>query len=54
MESNERFWARRAREELRAEERALTPAAKARRRALAEGFALKARLCGQGEARELA
>jgi hypothetical protein len=54
MESNGRFWARRASEELRAEQRAITPEAKARRRALAEAFAAKARLCGQGEAFELA
>ena len=38
MESNERFYARRAVEELRALERALTPEGKARRRALAEAF----------------
>jgi hypothetical protein len=53
MESNGRFWARRASEELRAEARALTPEAKARRRALAETFAAKARLCGHGEALEM-
>ena len=54
MESNERYWARRASEELRAEARALTPEAKARRRALAEAFAAKARLCTAGSIRELA
>ena len=42
MESNERYYARRAREELRAAERALTPEGKARRTALAEAFQLKA------------
>jgi hypothetical protein len=41
MESNERFYARRAVEELRAAERAVTAEAKARRRALAEAFQLK-------------
>lgn len=48
MESNERFYARRAMEELRAAERALTPEGKARRRALAEAFQEKARHCGRG------
>ena len=48
MESNERYYARRAREELRAAERALTPEGKARRRALAEAFQAKARQCGRG------
>jgi hypothetical protein len=38
MESNERYYARRALEELRAAERALTPEGKARRTALAEAF----------------
>ena len=42
MESNERYYARRAVEELRAVERAVTPEAKARRLALAESFQLKA------------
>ena len=46
MESNERYYARRAVEEWRAVERAVTPEAKARRRALAEAFQLKARQCG--------
>lgn len=45
MESNERFYARRASEELRAAERALTPEGKARRRALAEAFERKAEEC---------
>lgn len=49
MESNERYYARRAMEELRAAERALTPAGKARRRALAEAFLAKARRCGREE-----
>ncbi|HEX8238468.1 MAG TPA: hypothetical protein VF574_01880 [Allosphingosinicella sp.] len=46
MESNERYYARRAGEEWRAVERALTPAAKARHRELAEAFQLKALECG--------
>ncbi|MBV8686088.1 MAG: hypothetical protein JOZ90_09900 [Alphaproteobacteria bacterium] len=54
MESNERYWTRRAVEELRAEARAITPEAKARRRALAEAFAAKARLCLAAAPRELA
>lgn len=41
MESNERYYARRAVEELRALERAVTPEAKARRLALAEAFPRK-------------
>lgn len=41
MESNERFYSRRASEELRAFDRAITPEAKARRLALAEAFQLK-------------
>ena len=48
MESNERYYARRAREELRAAERALTPEGKARRTALAEAFLAKARQDGRG------
>ena len=47
MESNERYYARRAVEELRALERAVTPEARARRLALAEAFQLKARECGR-------
>jgi hypothetical protein len=46
MESNERYYARRAVEELRALERAVTPEARARRLALAEAFQLKALQCG--------
>ena len=46
MESNERYYARRAMEELRAFERAVTPEARARRLALAEAFQIKARQCG--------
>ena len=42
MESNERYYARRAVEELRAAARAVTPEAQARRRALAEAFRMKA------------
>ena len=45
MESNQRYWARRAVEEQRAAARALTPEARARRYALAEAFAQKAQLC---------
>jgi hypothetical protein len=45
MESNERYYARRAVEELRAAARAVTPEARARRRALAEAFETKARQC---------
>lgn len=41
MESNERYYARRAVEELRAVERAVTPEARARRLALAEAFQRK-------------
>lgn len=47
MESNERYYARRAVEELRAFERAVTPEARARRLALAESFQLKALQCGR-------
>jgi hypothetical protein len=50
MESNERYYARRAVEELRALERAVTPEARARRLALAETFRLKALQSG-GECR---
>lgn len=45
MESNERYYSRRAGEEWRAADRALTPAGKARHRELAEAFQLKARQC---------
>lgn len=44
MESNQRYFARRASEELRAAARAVTPEARARRRALAESFAIKAQI----------
>ena len=43
MESNHRYYARRALEELQAAARAVTPEARARRRALAEQFEEKAR-----------
>ena len=43
MESNQRYYARRASEEMRAAERAVTPEGRARRRALAELFEKKAR-----------
>jgi len=42
MESNLRYYERRATEEFRAAARAITPAAQARRTALAEMFAQKA------------
>jgi hypothetical protein len=45
MESNYRYWARRAVEEQRAALRAVTPEARARRHALAEAFDLKAQHC---------
>lgn len=44
MESNQRYFARRAGEELRAAARAVTPEGRARRRALAESFAVKAQI----------
>lgn len=44
MESNQRYFARRASQELRAADRAVTPEARARRRALAETFAMKAQI----------
>lgn len=44
MDTNQRYFARRASEELRAAARALTPEARARRRALAETFASKAQI----------
>jgi hypothetical protein len=53
MESNQRYWARRAVEEQRAAARALTPEARARRRALAEAFERKAELCTAEPARDL-
>jgi hypothetical protein len=49
-ESNERYYARRAVEELRAAARAVTPEARARRRALAESFEMKARQCREADA----
>jgi hypothetical protein len=45
MESNERYYARRAVEELRAASRAVTPEARERRRALAESFMRKSQQC---------
>lgn len=42
MESNQRYYSRRAVEELRAAARAVTPEAQARRRALADLFMQKA------------
>ena len=45
MESNQRYYARRAVEELRAASRAVTPEGQARRRALAEMFSQKAQQC---------
>jgi uncharacterized membrane protein len=43
MESNQRYYARRAMEEAQAAARAVTPEARARRQALAESFARQAR-----------
>jgi hypothetical protein len=53
MESNERYFARRAVEELRAAARAVTPEGEARRRALADEFAAKARLCRRATTMDL-
>jgi vacuolar-type H+-ATPase subunit H len=53
MESNQRYWARRAVEEHRAAERAITPEARARRRALAEAFEQKAQTSGDEIVRSL-
>ena len=53
MESNQRYWARRAVEEQRAAARAVTEEARARRRALAEAFNQKAQLCIAEPARDL-
>ncbi|MDB5722975.1 MAG: hypothetical protein JWP15_3593 [Alphaproteobacteria bacterium] len=53
MESNERYYARRANEELRASERAVTPEGRARRRALAELFETKARDLASGGAEQV-
>jgi hypothetical protein len=53
MESNERYWARRAVEEQRAAARAVTPEARARRRALADAFARKAQVCENKAALDL-
>jgi hypothetical protein len=44
MESNERYYARRAAEELRAAALAVTPEAKARRLALARSFSSRLRV----------
>jgi hypothetical protein len=50
MVSNERYYQRRAAEELRAASRAITPEARQRRHALAELFAGKAAECRTGGA----
>ena len=50
MESNQRYYARRAVEELRAAARAVTPEAKARRQSLAEMFSNKAQQCQSEQA----
>ncbi|MEA3061814.1 MAG: hypothetical protein QOJ94_1595 [Sphingomonadales bacterium] len=50
MESNQRYYARRAVEELRAAERAVTAEARARRRALAQTFLNKAEEYAAAEA----
>ena len=52
MESNHRYWARRAVEEQRAAARAVTEEARARRRALAEAFTRKAQLSLAEEAHD--
>ncbi|HEY7810795.1 MAG TPA: hypothetical protein VIA98_10485 [Allosphingosinicella sp.] len=54
MESNRRYYERRAAEELRAAARAITPEARERRRALADLFASKAAECVGGAAVPLA
>jgi hypothetical protein len=53
MESNHRYWARRAVEEQRAAARSVTEEGRARRRALAEAFMQKAQLCLADPARDL-
>ena len=53
MESNQRYWARRAVEEQRAAARALTAEARARHRTLAEAFETKARLSLGGRTLDL-
>ena len=53
MESNHRYWARRAVEEQRAAARSVTEEGRARRRALAEAFMQKAQLCLDEPARDL-
>jgi hypothetical protein len=53
MESDHRYYARRAVEELRAAARAITPEARARRHALAEMFSQKARQCQREQAPRL-
>lgn len=53
MESNQRYYARRAVEEHRAAARAVTPEAQARRRALAEMFMQKAQQCAPEQASQL-
>jgi hypothetical protein len=53
MESNERYYTRRAVEEHRAAARAITPEGQARRRALAEMFMQKARQCQPEQASQL-
>ena len=50
MESNQRYYSRRAIEEMRAAARAVTPEAQARRRALAEMFMQKAQQCQHEQA----
>ena len=54
MESDQRYYSRRASEELRAAARALTPEGKARRNALAEMFQQKARECRSGSTDRMA
>jgi hypothetical protein len=54
MESNQRYYARRASEEMRAAERAMTPEGRARRQALADLFESKARALALGTTEQLA
>ena len=53
MESNQRYWARRAVEEQRAAARSVTEQGRARHHALAEAFTLKAQLSVSEHARDL-
>jgi hypothetical protein len=54
MESNQRYYSRRAVEELRAAARAVTPEGQARRKALAEMFMQRAQQCEPEQASQYA